>query len=353
MTPEQQKDYFKKTFTLQGRIFHANLLRPIAKKDSNGVPSDRETYDVQCVWAMNSNPQVMQEINQFLQHAGQSIHAGVDPRVLVMPIKRFDTYLRQDGRPNPPYVNNCYWVNASTGKDFPPQVVGMDRMPVMSEAEVYSGRNALFNISFYAMQPKQGSRSQKRGFGVNINAVMLMEGGQREGGGVSVDINQVFGNIQADMGVGFGANPVPPVQQAPSFNQGQQYTNQPQNNPYGQQSNQQAYGPGAAPAPQNNPFQGGQAAPGNYGQSNQPGNFPSPGQNNGGNPQNLNQFMENPYGQQQGNGQFVPGAGQFPTQNQPGTAPGANAYPSNPPWDQGQQQQQQQQYQQPQSPWKI
>jgi hypothetical protein len=193
MTPDQQKEFMRKSFTLQGRVLYPNLLVARARKEG-----DRETFDGQFTWTIGSNPQVMAEINNFLQAATNGIHPGLDPRALVNPIKRFDTYLRQDGKKNADHLNNCYWVNASSGKDFPPQVVDSNRQPLINAADLYSGRNVVFNISFYAIIPKPGATNQKRGFGVNVGAVMLMEGGEKVGGIPTVDVNQIFGSFQAD-----------------------------------------------------------------------------------------------------------------------------------------------------------
>lgn len=188
------KELFKQTFTIKGRIFHPNLLKTRAKQ--NG----REVYDVMFVWKGEENPQVMQALGQFLQNATSIVHPGLNPVALVNPLKKYETYVRQDGKQNPDYLKGCYWVNAATGKDIPPQVVDKFTNPVMSEAEVYSGRNAVINISFYAIIPQPGAQSQKRGFGCNVNAVMLQDGGEREGGGSSVNVNQIFGGFVSDMG---------------------------------------------------------------------------------------------------------------------------------------------------------
>jgi hypothetical protein len=193
MTPDQQKEFMRKSFTLQGRVLYPNLLVARARKEG-----DRETFDGQFIWTVGSNTGPMAEINAFLQAATNGIHPGLDPRALLNPIKRFDTYLRQDGKKNADHLNNCYWVNASSGKDFPPQVVDSNRQPLINAADLYSGRNVVFNISFYAIIPKTGASNQKRGFGVNVSAVMLMEGGEKIGGVPQVNIDQIFGSFQND-----------------------------------------------------------------------------------------------------------------------------------------------------------
>jgi hypothetical protein len=79
--------------------------------------------------------------------------------------------------------------------------MGLVNLTPNDEAEVYSGRNAAINISFYIIQPKQGVASGKRGFGLNFNAVMLLDGGDRLGGSYTpADANAIFGGFVQDMG---------------------------------------------------------------------------------------------------------------------------------------------------------
>ena len=213
MTPDQQKQFFKKTFTLQGRLFHPHLLVANARQ-----PGDTPKFSVMFAWLKQSNPQVMQEINQFLAQAFQALHPTIPAHVLIKPIKDYDSYQREDGKPNPDYVRGHLWCNASSGANFPPAVVTYpDRQPVMSDAEVYSGRNAVVNISFYNLS---GANGGKRGIGVNVNAAMLLEGGAKEGGAGSVDVNQIFGSFQADMGLVAQGGAAPAVvPQAPAYAQ--------------------------------------------------------------------------------------------------------------------------------------
>jgi hypothetical protein len=207
MSTDFIKEFGKKTFTIQGRIFHPNLLAT-AKKQK---PEDREVYNVMFAWdqasANGANAKVLAEINSYLQQGVAQAHSGINPAALINPIKKFETYVRQDGKANAPYLKGLAWVNASSGKDFPPQVVkstpmGLVQVTQADAAEVYSGRNAAVNISFYIIIPKPGATNQKRGFGVNVNAVLLQDGGDKEGGtGAHVDINSVFGSFQSDMGI--------------------------------------------------------------------------------------------------------------------------------------------------------
>lgn len=220
MTPEQQKEFFKKTFTLQGRMFHPHVLVPSARK-----PGDAPKFSVMFAWPKNSNAAIMQEMNAFIQQAMQACHPGIPAQVLIYPVKDFNTYMREDGKPNPDYVRDHFWVNASSGAAFPPAVVNYpDRQPVLSEAEVYSGTNAVCNISFYNMS---GATGGKRGIGINFNAAMILEGGDKLAGGGAVDVNQAFGNFQVDMGLVNAVNMQQPVGGAPVQQPMQQPVQQP------------------------------------------------------------------------------------------------------------------------------
>lgn len=198
------KTFTHRKFTLKGRIFHPNLLAP--KKTQNG----REVFDTMFAWDKNdpANAKVMQEINAHLM-SGMVAHQGFNPAALQNPIKHFDTYIRQDGKPNAAYLKGLNWCNPSTGVDYPPPVVKRGPMGLVNvnqneTAEVYSGRNAAVSISFYVMIPKAGAANQKRGFGVNIDGVLLLDGGDKEGGAAGINVDQVFGSFLSDTGVGNG-----------------------------------------------------------------------------------------------------------------------------------------------------
>jgi hypothetical protein len=210
MTPEQQKEFFKQSFTLKGRIFHPNLLKAVAREEGK-----RETFNTMFAWEQTSNPETMQALNAFLMKAKELFHPSVPMQAFVNPIKKYETYMRQDGKPNPDYLKGCYWLNAQSGKDFPPPVVDAMRQPIINEAEVYSGRNAVINVAFYNID---GAKGGKRGIGCNVNAVMLLEGGDKvASGGVSVNIDKIFGGFASDMGANSEAPSWPPQTNLNSF----------------------------------------------------------------------------------------------------------------------------------------
>ena len=158
MSPDQVKEaFYKTTFTLKGRIFHPNLLSTRNKTNAQ-TGTSRDVFDVMFAWdPMDpSNGPELQKLMGFMAQMSGMVFFGIDPRALVDPIKsdsiqgRQD-YVRNDYKPNAPYLKGRMWINAETGKDMPPVVVMANRQPVMSEAEVYSGRNAVVNFQFYPM----------------------------------------------------------------------------------------------------------------------------------------------------------------------------------------------------------
>jgi hypothetical protein len=203
---DQIKEMLRKNFTVQARIMHPKLLTPEAKviNGNQGLPK----FSAMVVIPKQPMQPALQEMMNFINQAMQTLHPGINPQVLVQPIKDADTYIRQDGKPNPDYVQGCFWLNAASGEKFPPVVVDQMRQPVISEAEIWSGRNAAVNMNFYNIS---GANGGKRGLGVNLNAVMLLEGGEKVAGAPTVDVNAAFGAFQSDMGM---AAPQP-VQQAP------------------------------------------------------------------------------------------------------------------------------------------
>lgn len=196
MTPDQQKQFFKTNFTLKGRIFHPNLLVPVPKdKNVEGSPLK---YNVMFAFKAEDNVEALKVMSEFLMKAKETFHPNIPMQFFSNPLKKFETYMRRDGKPNADYLKGHYWVNASSGKDFPPQVVDGARQPVINAAEIYSGRNAVANIGFYSFT------GQQNGLSSNINAVMLMEGGNKEGGTGAVDVSKIFGGFAVDAGLPAG-----------------------------------------------------------------------------------------------------------------------------------------------------
>lgn len=341
---QEERNFFKETFTIKGRIFHPALLQPAADKTN---PQKAPQYKVMACFLPQDNVQELQRLQQFLERAKSQFY---DPQTqwsvnggygAVYPIKDFNTYRRQNGQPMDEMYRGMLWINAASGQTMQPPTFrsGMNGEPVQctqfDAAEIYSGRNALIQISFYRIS------TNKSGFSANLNGVFLLDGGKAEGG-FTFDPVAAFGNFLGGA-MGPGQVQAPQQQHGHSPFGGQQapqnpYANAPQN-PYGGQPG----GFGQQPSqPQGQPFQQPAAPPqqNNYQQPQQPVNNPYPAAPPVQNP------PHNPgYGQNMGNGNYpaAPPVAPFPTNGQQtgghpsqGYAPSAHpnsgqtTYPSDP-----------------------
>lgn len=229
---EQEKAFWYQRFTLEGRMFYPDLLEPKASKNGGAL-----RYGLMFACKMGSNPQEIAKIGAFLQQAKGQYHSNIPDQFWNNPVKRFDTYQRTDGRANHEFLRDCYFINLSTGLDMPPQVVNSARQPVMDKAEVYSGRNCVISLTFWLNNGGKDGTG-KKGVGANINAVMLMNGGDKEGGSVAINVNEVFGNFAQDMGIkapaygapAYGAQQPQQQGQAPAWPPTNNQSNNGQNN---------------------------------------------------------------------------------------------------------------------------
>lgn len=222
MATEQEKNFFagRNSFTIQGRIMHPNLLTAKSREEGKAP-----NFSLMLVWEAHTNGPTLQAMNALMAEAFATLQPGANPAVLVNPIKDYNSYIRQDGKPNPDYTQGCLWINASSGAAFAPVVVDQFQAQVVNEAEVYSGRNAAVNVEFYNMNGGKDGKG-RRGLGVNIKAVMLLEGGEKLAGSAPVDLNAAFANFQQAMGQVPQAAPQPaapayappaPVAPAPAY----------------------------------------------------------------------------------------------------------------------------------------
>ena len=70
MNTDQQKQFFTKTFTLQGRVFFPNLITPYIS-DEDKAAGKKAKFKGMFAWPKNSNGNVMPELGQFLAQAKQ------------------------------------------------------------------------------------------------------------------------------------------------------------------------------------------------------------------------------------------------------------------------------------------
>lgn len=191
---DQAKDYWRaKKFTLKGRIFYPKLVEPEEGQNGN------KKYKVLFAWPAGDASQqaVIEQIKAFLREGKQKFFANVPDQFFNVPVKHYDTYQRQDGQPNAEFLKDCFWINASSGEKFKPKVLDRNKQEVLDPAEIYSGRNAAVSIGFYGW-----SYQGKSGIGCNLNAVVLLEGGEQEGGGNDINVDEAFGSFLQDQSTG-------------------------------------------------------------------------------------------------------------------------------------------------------
>lgn len=171
-----KKEFGKMSFTLKGRIFYPKLFVPEAS-DLN----PKKKFSVLFAWEIGSQAEMMTKLQEHIKSGIDSQLKGIPQSSIMLPVKTWGKYQRKDGKANPAFLDNCHWMNVSSNEDFKPILVDQSKQEVLSPAEVYSGRNAAVNFSVWIYNNKN------YGVSANLNAVMLLDGGDREGGGVSVE----------------------------------------------------------------------------------------------------------------------------------------------------------------------
>ena len=114
---------------------------------------------------------------------------GVRPPIVQNPLHDGDGVRQSDGMP---FGEECkgHWVmTANCSENRPPQVVGLDRQPIMNQSEVYSGMYGYVNLNFFAY-----NSNGRKGIGCGLNAVMKSRDGEVLGGG-TVDVYEAFKNV--------------------------------------------------------------------------------------------------------------------------------------------------------------
>ena len=183
---DEVKALSRKRFNFSGRMFFPNLLEPQEFKGQS------PKYSARLAWKPDdkANVKATAELREHItKMAKAAFGSDVDVTKIANPVHRHDTYERQDGKPNPDYMKPYLWVNAKANLDYPPKVVDAKYNKVEDKAEVYSGRNCVFSINFFSY-----SHSGRRGISASINGVVLLTGGEKEGGYV-FDAKSEFGEF--------------------------------------------------------------------------------------------------------------------------------------------------------------
>jgi len=261
MNVEEKKAFFNTRFSLMGNIHYTRALftAQANKEELKKNPNAPKKFSTVLSWNPQDprNAQALQAMNAFMAEAKRLFNPTVPDQYFVWPVKKWETYQRQDGKQGAPFLQGKHWLNLSSGEKFKPKVVDQNKIDIIDESTVFSGINAIVSFSFYDMGA--GNSTSKKGLGVNIVAVMVLGGGVPDPiGEFNVNLDEVFGqfaNMSAPMGQGYGqapAAPAPQPQYAPPMAQPayeQQYQAPPQ-----QPVQAPAYAPSYPAQPNAQPF---------------------------------------------------------------------------------------------------
>ena len=188
----RKKFWYDKNYTFRGRLLTPKLF----KAEPKGKNQPKLVYKCGLMWlpedeqTMAVAKELMDDIKLYIQN----FYPDMDKTEFYKPIKSYKTYKRKDGQPIADFMQGHYWINSSTGVDFPPRVVDNKKQEVIAgDASIHSGRNALMNIKIFPYHVEGNV-----GVSTNLNAVQIKNGGDKVGGG-SVNIDEVFGGFKDDM----------------------------------------------------------------------------------------------------------------------------------------------------------
>lgn len=89
-------------------------------------------------------------------------------------------------------LQDKYVISAKANAEFPPQVVGTDRQPILDRGQIYAGAIVAASINLFTFQVQNGGI----GISIGLKAVMKQGDGEPMGAVVGVDVNQEFADVQ-------------------------------------------------------------------------------------------------------------------------------------------------------------
>ena len=155
------------------RLSYANVWEPASINGSN------PKYSVSLI-IPKSDKQTLDAINAAVDAAikeGVAKFGGKIPNkaALKLPLRDGDTE-----RPDDPAYANAYFINANASSA--PGIVDVDRNPILTRSEVYSGVYGRASITFYAF-----NSSGNRGIACSLNNLQKVRDGEPLGGKASAE----------------------------------------------------------------------------------------------------------------------------------------------------------------------
>lgn len=121
-----------------------------------------------------------------------------------------------------PRTADRYLINANASQDYPPQVVGQDRQPVIDRGQIYAGCVVAAGIQLFSY-----NTAGNVGIGVGLSAIMKQADGDALGGGGKVDANNLFAGVSTQAPTGGNTPAGAPMPGAPFDGQPAQDPNKP------------------------------------------------------------------------------------------------------------------------------
>lgn len=114
---------------------------------------------------------------------------GVRPPKVQHPLYDGDGTRPTDGMPFGEECKGHWVITANCSENRPPQVVGLDRQPILDQSQIYSGMYGYVNINFFAY-----NFNGKKGIGCGLNAILKTRDGEVLGGS-RVTVDEAFADI--------------------------------------------------------------------------------------------------------------------------------------------------------------
>lgn len=187
------------------RLSYVHLFKPYAHT------SGQEEKFSCTILVPKSDTETMGRINMAIEAAKQKGISdkwnGVCPPILPTPVYDGDGVRPSDGMAFGPECKGHWVFTAGAKADYPPEVVGLDRSPIVNQSEIYSGIYAYVNVNFFPY-----AFGGKKGIGCGLGPVMKVADGEALGGSAPTAA-QAFANVPLQTGANDarpsgGVNPI-------------------------------------------------------------------------------------------------------------------------------------------------